>query len=167
MLPSMYGMQSKAGYGSGMGSGIMAQTRGNGHQNQNIFGLQNKGGLASDNFLSENKDSYSHSNSQQGRLSDYGDYGSYDYGYGADKSSKDLGYGYGAQSHGSYASGYGKQCPGISIALLLISLLGIALMGYILWSKIVAAGRRKRDVADIADFWWLTENFLPILINGN
>ena len=166
MLPTMYGIQSKAGYGSSMGSGILTQTRGNGHQNQNRFGLQNKGGLASDNFLSENKDSYSHSNSQQGRLSDYGDYGSYDYGYGADKSSKDLGYGYGAHSYGSYASGYGKQCPGISIALLLISLLGIALMGYILWSKIVAAGRRKRDVAEIADFWWLTENFLPILING-
>ena len=164
MLPTMNGMQSKARYGSGMGSGIMAQTRGNGHQNQNRFGLQNKG--ASDNFLSENKDSYSHSNSQQRRLSDYSDYGSYDYGYRADKSSKDLGSGYGAQSYGSYASGYGKQCPGISIALLLISLLGIALMGYILYSKIVAAGRRKRDVAEIADFWWFADNFLPILING-
>jgi hypothetical protein len=93
----------------------------------------------------------------------YGDgYG----GYGADKSAKNLGYGYGAQSYGSYASGYGKQCPGISIALLLISLLGIVLMGYILWSKIVAAGRRKRDVADMADYWWFIDNLGPVMING-
>jgi hypothetical protein len=122
----MYGMQSKAGYGSGMGSGSLVQTRG--YTNQNRFGLENNG------FLSENKDSSSYSTGQQGRFSDYSDYGVYGDGYGGygvDKSAKNLGYGYGAQSYGSYASGYGKQCPGISIALLLISLLGIALMGYI------------------------------------
>ena len=176
----MYGMQSKAGYGSGMGSGIMSQTRGygsgmgsgslsRGYANRNRFGLENKGGLASDGFLSEKKDSSSYSTGQQGRFSDYSDYGVYGDGYGgygADKSAKNLGYGYGAQSYGSYASGYGKQCPGISIALLLISLLGIVLMGYILWSKIVAAGRRKRDVADMADFWWFMDHLGPIMING-
>ena len=117
----MYGMQSKAEYGSGSLS--------RGYANKNRFGLDNNGGLAS-----ENKDSSSYSTGQQGRFSDYSDYGVYGDGYGgygADKSAKNLGYGYGAQSYGSYASGYGKQCPGISIALLLISLLGIVLMGYI------------------------------------
>ena len=147
-------MQSNTGYGSGMGSGILSR----GYSNQNRFGLQSKGGLASDSFLSENKDSYSYSNGHQGRFSDYSDYGGYGDGYGVDKSAKNLGYGYGAQSYGSYASGYGKQCPGISIALLLISLLGIALMGYILWSKIVAAGRRKRDVAQMPDLGWFLDN---------
>ena len=157
MFPTMYGMQSQAD--------LRPQTRGNGHTNtQNMFRHQN-------NVVDSRpatQESYSYPGNQQGRLSDYGDYGSYDYGwYGADKSAKDLGYGYGAQSYGSYAGGYGKQCPGISIALLLISLLGIALMGYILWSKIVAAGRRKRDLADMTDYWWVADNVLPILINGN
>ena len=166
MLPTMYGMQSKAEYGmgsgmgSGRGSGILSQRRGNG--NQNRVGWQSQGWLAEDSFPSESKESYSD------RLSDYGDYGSYDDGYsgyggyGVDKASKS---GFGAQSYGSYA-GYGKQCPGISISLLLISLLGVALMGYILWSKIVASGRRKRNVAGIEDFWWFVENFGPILMNG-
>ena len=134
-----------------MGSGSMSQKRG--YANQNRLGL-------------ENKDSSSYTTGQQGRFSDYSDYGDGHGGYGADKSVKDLRYGYGAQSYGSYASGYGKQCPGISIALLLISLLGIVLMGYILWSKIVAAGRRKRDVADMADFWCFLDNLGPIMING-
>ena len=157
MFPTMYGIQSQAD--------LRPQNRGNGHTNtQNMYEQLNKGA----NSRQANKESYSIPGNQQGRLSDYSDYGSYDYGaYGADKSAKDLGYGYGAQSYGSYAHGYGKQCPGISIALLLISLLGIALMGYILWSKIVAAGRRKRDLADMTDYWWVTDNILPILINGN
>jgi hypothetical protein len=33
-------------------------------------------------------------------------------------------------------------------------------------SKIVAAGRRKRDVADMADFWWFMDHLGPIMING-
>ena len=165
MLPTMYGMQSNAGYGSDMGSGILSQRRGN--ANLNRVGWQDRGWLAEDSLPSESKESYS--DNQKGRFDDYGDYGSYDDGYsgyggyGVDKASKS---GFGAQSYGSYA-GYGKQCPGIPISLLLISLLGVALMGYILWSKIVAAGRRKRDVAGIDDFWWFVENLGPILMNGN
>ena len=157
MVPTMYRMQSTAGYGSGTGSGILAKKRG--FASQNRFGSQNKG-LAMDSLPSENKDSYSHSNSLQERFGDYGDYGSYDYGgYGTSKA------GYGAQSHGSFG-GYGKQCPGVSISLLLITLLGVGLMGFILWSKIVAAGRRKRDVTEMADFWRILEHSVPLVING-
>jgi len=38
------------------------------------------------------------------------------------------------------------DCPGIPIALLLITLLGIGILGFILFNKINAAGRRKRSV---------------------
>jgi len=40
------------------------------------------------------------------------------------------------------------DCPGIPIALLLITLLGVAVMGFILYTKIVGAGRRKRSSDD-------------------
>jgi len=167
MQPTMYGLQSRIGYSSGSGpaKGFIPQTRGYGKQNR--FGAQTRVGYGSS--PSELQDSYSYTGKQgQGRFSEYSDYGSYDDGYGGDKTAKSGygGYGYGAQSHGSFAGGYGKECPGISIALLLISLLGIVLMGWILYTKIVAAGRRKRDLADLSDFSWLVDNFVPLLING-
>ena len=66
-------------------------------------------------------------------------YGDYDYaGYsGTPAQSK-------SQTYGSYSGGY-NDCPGIPIALLLVTLLGIGVMGFILYQKIVGAGRRKRD----------------------
>ena len=60
------------------------------------------------------------------------------------------GYGYSSGSvYGSH-SGYGKMdCPGIPIALLLITLLGIAVMGFILFTKIQGAGRKKRSLSEL------------------
>ena len=59
----------------------------------------------------------------------------------------DSGYGHDSYSHGASYGGYGKMdCPGIPIALLLITLLGIGILGFILFTKINAAGRRKRSV---------------------
>ena len=58
-------------------------------------------------------------------------------------------YGYSQPSYASYSSGYGKMdCPGIPIALLLITLLGILTLGVIFFLKVQAAGRRKRSVED-------------------
>ena len=137
----MYGMQQAQASGQ-----FNQQYMGN---NMNRLGMLQRG--------SENNEAYTYnSNNQLGRY-DYSEYGGYDYN---DKTAKNLGY-----TYGSYA-GYGKQCPGISIALLLITLLGVALMGYILWSKIVAAGRKKRDVTDMDDYWWFVDNFSSLLING-
>ena len=67
--------------------------------------------------------------------------------------------GYSGGKHASYSGGggYGKmsKCPGIPLSLLLITLLGIAVLGAILFLKIQAAGRRKRRSAfhweDLAD----------------
>ena len=57
----------------------------------------------------------------------------------------------GGGGHASYSGGggYGKmnKCPGIPLALLLITLLGIAITGAILFLKIQAAGKRKRRSA--------------------
>merc|ERR1719270_1229464 len=50
-------------------------------------------------------------------------------------------------SYGSYSGGY-NDCPGIPIALLLVTLLGIGVMGFILFTKIQGAGRKKRDAVD-------------------
>ena len=65
---------------------------------------------------------------------DYGDYSSYSGQTPAQAKS----------TYGSYSGGY-NDCPGIPIALLLVTLLGIAVMGFILFQKINAAGRRKRE----------------------
>ena len=67
------------------------------------------------------------------------------------------GYGYGEPSYASYSGGgYGKMdCPGIPIALLLITLLGIAVLGAIFLQKVLAAGRRRRrrsiSIEDLVD----------------
>ena len=74
-------------------------------------------------------------------------------GYGTSGYSPSPSYGgYGHSSGAVYGShsGYGKMdCPGIPIALLLITLLGVAVMGFILYTKIVGAGRRKRSSGDL------------------
>ena len=90
----------------------------------------------------------------------YGQYagaGGYDYDYSSGYNSGNSGYsGYSSNSYspaaskssyGSYSGGY-NDCPGIPIALLLVTLLGIGVMGFILFTKIQGAGRRKRDIID-------------------
>ena len=72
-------------------------------------------------------------------------YGDYDYSSGYSSAYSP------AQSkstYGSYSGGY-NDCPGIPIALLLVTLLGIGVMGFILFTKIQAAGRRKRSALDV------------------
>ena len=78
---------------------------------------------------------YSGSNPQY----DYTDYSGYSGYSGSPAQSK--------SSYGSYSGGY-NDCPGIPIALLLVTLLGVGVMGFILYTKIVGAGRRKRDIRD-------------------
>ena len=51
-----------------------------------------------------------------------------------------------AKNYGSYSAGY-KDCPGIPFALLLITLLGVTVMGVLFYLKVAAAGRKKRSVA--------------------
>ena len=85
-------------------------------------------------------DGYGHDTSGYGHSS--GGYGHSSGGYG-----HSFGGGYG---HASYR-GYGNMdCPGVPIALLLTTLLGIAIMGFILFTKIQGAGRKKRDT----EFTW-------------
>ena len=68
----------------------------------------------------------------------YGDYGDYSSSYSGQTPAQ------AKSTYGSYSGGY-NDCPGIPIALLLVTLLGIAVMGFILFQKINAAGRRKRE----------------------
>ena len=79
------------------------------------------------------------------------------------------GFGQNVPKYGSYASGYGDKCPGISIALLLISLLGIFLMGYILYLKVVAAGTKKKRATtgiDSVGVRWFLQNIESIIYSG-
>ena len=116
---------------------------------------------------------YSYSPSQfQRRYGDYSDYNSNTDKYSDLSNSENLrsgsyGFGHNAAKYGSYASGYGDKCPGISIALLLISLLGIFLMGYIFYLKVVAAGRKKRATTGIDGVRWFMENIESIIFSGN
>ena len=72
----------------------------------------------------------------------YAGYGDYDYGGSSGYSPAQS-----KSSYGSYSGGY-NDCPGIPIALLLVTLLGIGVMGFILFTKIQGAGRKKRDAVD-------------------
>ena len=56
--------------------------------------------------------------------------------------------------HASYSGGYGKDCPGVPFALLLTTLLGVAVMGVIFYLKVQAAGRRRRRSLDGEEFDW-------------
>merc|ERR1719232_1720126 len=71
----------------------------------------------------------------------YAGYGDYDYGGSSYSPAQSK------SSYGSYSGGY-NDCPGIPIALLLVTLLGIGVMGFILFTKIQGAGRKKRDAVD-------------------
>ena len=91
-----------------------------------------------------------------------------DYGHGGGG-----GYGYGEPSYASYSGGYGKmECPGIPIALLLITLLGIAVLGAIFLQKVLAAGKRRRrrsitveDLVDMVETGRGNETFMFMLNN--
>ena len=68
--------------------------------------------------------------------------------------------------YASYSGGYGKDCPGVPFALLLTTLLGVAVMGVIFYLKVQAAGRRRRRSLDGEDIDWgevLVED-LPSLV---
>jgi hypothetical protein len=56
-------------------------------------------------------------------------------------------------TYGAYSGGY-NDCPGVPLALLLITALGIITMGVLFYLKVVAAGRRRRREADS---WWSIE----------
>ena len=56
--------------------------------------------------------------------------------------------------YASYSGGYGKDCPGVPFALLLTTLLGVAVMGVIFYLKVQAAGRRRRRSLAGEDIDW-------------
>ena len=73
---------------------------------------------------------------------------------------------YGHQ-HGASYGNYGKMdCPGIPIALLLTTLLGIGILGFILFTKITAAGRRKRNANDGSSSLLPLEDILNVVNFG-
>ena len=56
-------------------------------------------------------------------------------------------------------SGYGGGCyeEGVSIGLLLTTFLGIAIMGYTLYTKIkINGGKRKRSIFEVFDIRWVS-----------
>merc|ERR1719422_961027 len=92
-----------------------------------------------------------YNNPRLGRFGSNNLYGGYSNTYGQYAGNGDYDYGGSSyspaqskSSYGSYSGGY-NDCPGIPIALLLVTLLGIGVMGFILFTKIQGAGRRKRD----------------------
>ena len=97
---------------------------------------------------------YGSSNSGYG----YGNSGYGTSGYGRSNiASRSGGYG----NYASYSGGY-KDCPGIPLALLLITLLGIAVLGVIFFLKVQAAGRRRRSI----EGWIHWEDLLPTISIG-
>ena len=122
---------------------------------------------AANNLAAYGRQGYGAANSNYGPSgSGYGtsgaSYGSS--GSGLSGGGRSSGYGstgYSQPSYGSYSGGYGKtECPGISLALLLITLAGIAVLGVILFLKIQnPTGRKKRS-----EISW--EDFLELAIIG-
>ena len=95
--------------------------------------------LGGNNLYGGYSNSYgSYTGAGAGSYGDYGDYSSYSGQSQTPAQAK--------STYGSYSGGY-NDCPGIPIALLLVTLLGIAVMGFILFQKINAAGRRKREAS--------------------
>ena len=93
--------------------------------------------LGGNNLYGGYSNSYgSYTGAGAGSYGDYGDYSSYSGQSQTPAQAK--------STYGSYSGGY-NDCPGIPIALLLVTLLGIAVMGFILFQKINGAGRRKRE----------------------
>ena len=73
---------------------------------------------------------------------------------------------------GSFGGGGGGGCPGVSIGFLLIALLAIGLMGYILYTKITMAGRRRKRsfgeemAMELGDPRMVAEGFQDWVIGG-
>ena len=109
---------------------------------------------------------YGHSSGGYGHSS--GGYGHSSGGYGHSSGYGGGGYGHSVGYGGGYSSSYGgyEECPGVPIALLLTTLLGIGVMGFILFTKIQGAGRKKRAITfnwnPLSDDW--TNVFLDELI---
>lgn len=72
---------------------------------------------------------------------------------------------------GHHAGGYGDEyCDnGISFALLLTAILGVAVMFWVLFTKITMAGRRRRSVHEnqgLNDYMSFVETFEDLIYNG-
>lgn len=112
-----------------------SQTRRMGQQQMFNPRLASRLGGGQNNLYGGYSNTYgSYTGAGAGSYGDYGDYSSYSGQTPAQAKS----------TYGSYSGGY-NDCPGIPIALLLVTLLGIAVMGFILFQKINGAGRRKRE----------------------
>jgi len=145
----MASRQSNGGYPNS--AGLPSNSNG---QYSNGYGQSSNGYGQNSNGYGQNSNGYGQSSNGYGQSS-------YDYGYSSGPGAE------AKQSYGSYSQSYGKECPGIPIALLLVSLLGVLVMGYILYTKIVGAGRRKRDIADSwPELWPDLENFDILLLHG-
>ena len=75
---------------------------------------------------------------------------------------------YSHDSHGGSYGGYGNMdCPGVPIALLLTTILGIGVLGFILFTKIQGAGGRRKRNANQSQYSLLpVEDFLTFLDFG-
>ena len=135
----------------GQGTSGMASRQSNGGY-PNSAGYSNTAGYPnSGGYQSNSNGQYSNGYGQQ----------NYDYSYSSGPGAE------AKNSYGSYSQSYGKECPGIPIALLLVSLLGVLVMGYILYTKIVGAGRRKRDITDSwSELWPVLENIDIVILHG-
>ena len=154
-----------------------------GGQGQGFYGSQSQRGLGP--YGSNNQGSYYGSNNQQGSYgAGYGssgsgfatsgspNYGSSGGGYpsaGDGYASPLTSYGRsnraGGAYYASYSGGHGKDCPGVPFALLITTLLGVAVMGVIFYLKVqAAAGRRRRRSLDDIDWVEMVVEDLPSLV---
>ena len=89
------------------------------------------------------------------------------YGHSGGGYEHPISYSHDSYGHGASYGSYGKMdCPGIPIALLLTTLLGIGLLGFILFTKIQGAGRRKRNANDGWSSLLPLEDFLKVVDFG-
>ena len=89
------------------------------------------------------------------------------YGHSGGGYEHPISYSHDSYNHGASYGSYGKMdCPGIPIALLLTTLLGIGLLGFILFTKIQGAGRRKRNANDGWSSLLPLEDFLKVVDFG-
>ena len=93
--------------------------------------------------------------------------GSGGYGHSVGGYEHPISYSHDSYGHGASYGNYGKMdCPGIPFALLLTTLLGIGILGFILFTKITAAGRRKRNANDGCSSLLPLEDILKVVYFG-
>ena len=139
-----YGFSSGGGYGHSSGEGYgHSSGEGYGHSTGEGYGHALSGG-------------------------DYHHLGGGGYGHsGGGGYEQPISYSHDSYGHGASYGSYGKMdCPGIPIALLLTTLLGIGILGFILFTKITAAGRRKRNAKDGPSSLLPFEDFLNVVYLG-